>query len=444
MSPGISIKLVTENSWNGDVTDENVSRGVIMSVFCSVPEALEEIRKGNILIVVDDEARENEGDMILASEMATPEKINFLTKYARGLICVAFTPERSQQLDLPPMVRNNTAKLGTAFTVSIDLIDGTTTGISAFDRSATIMAAIAPNAKADEFARPGHVFPLTCFPGGVLRRAGHTEAAVDLASLAGLSPSGVLCEVMDEDGSMARLPQLGKVAKEHGLKIVTIQDLIEYRRRNEKLVTHLTTADMPTRNGGFKLHLFSNDIDGTIHVALVRGEIEGDEPILVRVHSECLTGDVFGSLRCDCGPQLETALQQIDREGRGILLYMKQEGRGIGLENKIKAYALQEHGRDTVEANEELGFPADLRDYGIGAQMLVTLGVKKMKLMTNNPRKIVGLGAYGIEIVERVSIEIVPNESNLQYLSTKREKLGHMLGNASDMENKMNGTDRKE
>ena len=415
-----------------------------MSVFCSVNEALDEIRKGNIVIVVDDEARENEGDMILASEVVTPEKINFLSKYARGLICVAFTPERSKRLDLPPMVRNNTAKLGTAFTVSIDLIDGTTTGISAFDRSATIRAAIDPNAKADDFARPGHIFPLTCFPGGVLRRAGHTEAAVDLAALAGLSPSGVLCEVLDEDGHMARLPQLGKVAKEHGLQIVTIQDIIEYRRRNEKLVTHLTSADMPTRFGAFKLHLFRNDIDGTIHVALVRGEIDGTEPVLVRVHSECLTGDVFGSLRCDCGPQLDTALEQIDRAGSGILLYMKQEGRGIGLENKIKAYALQEHGRDTVEANEELGFPPDLRDYGIGAQMLVTLGVKKMNLMTNNPRKIVGLRAYGLEIVERVPIEIIPNESNIQYLSTKREKLGHMLSGGCETNKEMNETDRKE
>jgi 3,4-dihydroxy 2-butanone 4-phosphate synthase/GTP cyclohydrolase II len=409
-------------------TGEKVSRGQTMSNFCGVDEAVKEIRNGNIVIVVDDEARENEGDMILAAEMATPEKINFLSKYARGLVCVAMTPERSKELDLPPMVRDSTAKLGTAFTVSIDLIEGTTTGISAFDRAATIRAVIDRRAKADDFARPGHVFPLTALPGGVLRRAGHTEAAVDMMNLAGLYPAGVLCEVMDEDGHMARLPHLGKVAAEHGLKIVTIQDLIEYRRRTEKLVTHLATAALPTHFGTFTLHLFRNDIDEQTHVALVKGDVKGDEPVLVRVHSECLTGDVFGSLRCDCGPQLERALMQIGQEGRGVLLYMKQEGRGIGLENKIKAYALQERGRDTVEANVELGFPPDLRDYGIGAQILVTLGVKKMRLMTNNPRKIVGLAAYGLEIVERVPLEVPPNETNIRYLSTKKDKLGHMLG----------------
>jgi 3,4-dihydroxy 2-butanone 4-phosphate synthase/GTP cyclohydrolase II len=415
-----------------------------MSVFCSVDEAIREIREGNVVIVVDDEGRENEGDMILAAEKATPEKINFLAKHARGLVCLSMTAERSKELDLPPMVRESTAKLGTAFTVSIDLIEGTTTGISAFDRAATIRAAIDPRARAEDFARPGHVFPLTSYPGGVLRRAGHTEAAVDLASLAGLYPAGVLCEVMDEDGHMARLPQLGKVAEGHGLKVVTIQDLIEYRRRTEKLVTHLATTALPTRFGTFDLHLFKNDVDGQMHVALVKGDVKGDDPVLVRVHSECMTGDVFGSLRCDCGPQLERAMIRVEREGKGVILYMKQEGRGIGLEAKIKAYALQERGRDTVEANVELGYPADLRDYGIGAQILVNLGVKKMRLMTNNPRKIVGLAAYGLEVVERVPIEVPPNESNARYLSTKKDKLGHILGEIADTTQPLNSRGRKE
>jgi 3,4-dihydroxy 2-butanone 4-phosphate synthase/GTP cyclohydrolase II len=401
---------------------------MMMSVFCGVEEAIADVREGRVVIVVDDEARENEGDMILAAARVAPDKINFLAKQARGLVCLAMTAERSKELDLPPMVRESTAKLGTAFTVSIDVIEGTTTGISAFDRAATIRAAIDPQAKADDFARPGHVFPLTALPGGVLRRAGHTEAAVDLAMLAGLYPAGVLCEVMDDDGHMARLPHLKKVAGEHGLRIVTIKDLIEYRRRTEKLVTHLATTALPTRFGTFDLHLFKNDIDGRLQVALVKGDVAGDDPVLVRVHSECLTGDVFGSLRCDCGPQLQTAMTQIEKAGKGVLLYMGQEGRGIGLEAKIKAYMLQERGRDTVEANEELGYPADLRDYGIGAQILVSLGVKKMRLMTNNPRKIVGLGAYGLEVVERVPIETPPTESNVKYLSTKRDKLGHMLG----------------
>ena len=415
-----------------------------MSVFCGVEEAIREIRDGNIVIVVDDEGRENEGDMILAAEKVTPDSINFLSKHARGLVCLAMTAERSRELDLPPMVRESTAKLGTAFTVSIDLIEGTTTGISAFDRAATIRAAIDRRAKGEDFARPGHVFPLTAFPGGVLRRAGHTEAAVDLASLAGLYPAGVLCEVMDEDGHMARLAQLGKVATGHNLKLVTIQDLIEYRRRTEKLVTHLATTALPTRFGAFDLHLYKNDVDGQMHVALVKGDVKGDDPVLVRVHSECLTGDVFGSLRCDCGPQLEKAMVHIEHTGKGVLLYMKQEGRGIGLEAKIKAYALQERGRDTVEANVELGFPADLRDYGIGAQILVSLGVRKMRLMTNNPRKIVGLGAYGLEVVERIPIEVAPNESNVRYLSTKKDKLGHMLGEFAETTKPLDLGERKE
>ena len=415
-----------------------------MSVFCNVEEAIREIRDGRIVIVVDDEGRENEGDMILAAEKVTPDSINFLSKHARGLVCLAMTAERSRELDLPPMVRESTAKLGTAFTVSIDLIEGTTTGISAFDRAATIRAAIDRCAKGEDFARPGHVFPLTAFPGGVLRRAGHTEAAVDLASLAGLYPAGVLCEVMDDDGHMARLPQLGKVATGHNLKLVTIQDLIEYRRRTEKLVTHLATTALPTRFGAFDLHLYKNDVDGQMHVALVKGDVKGDDPVLVRVHSECMTGDVFGSLRCDCGPQLEKAMMHIEHAGKGVLLYMKQEGRGIGLEAKIKAYALQERGRDTVEANVELGFPADLRDYGIGAQILVSLGVRKMRLMTNNPRKIVGLGAYGLEVVERIPIEVAPNESNVRYLSTKKDKLGHMLGEFAETTKPLDLGERKE
>ena len=415
-----------------------------MSVFCSVEEAVDEIRKGNIVIVVDDESRENEGDMVLAADKVTPEKINFMVKYARGLVCLALTQERSNELDLEPMVANNTAKLGTAFTVSIDAVRGTTTGISAFDRSETIRATIRPDAKASDFARPGHIFPLSAYPGGALRRAGHTEASVDLAAIAGLFPAGVLCEIMDDDGHMARLPRLSRVAEEHGLKIVTIQDLIEYRQRTEKLVSHIGNTVLPTEFGSFDLHLYRNNIDSSEHVALVKGNIRTGEPILVRVHSECLTGDVFGSMRCDCGSQLKRAMLQIERAGGGVLLYMRQEGRGIGLENKIKAYALQDAGRDTVEANEDLGLPADLRDYGIGAQILVDLGVRKMRLLTNNPKKIVGLKAFGLEIVERVPVEVQPNENNVRYLATKRDKLGHMLGELEPAIERLNGTDRED
>lgn len=415
-----------------------------MSGFCSVEEAVAEMRKGKIVIVVDDEARENEGDMIVAAENVTAEHINFMSKYARGLVCLALTRERLEELDLKPMVPNNTSKLGTAFTVSIDAVHGTTTGISAFDRTATIRAAIDPDATVSDFARPGHVFPLAAYPGGVLRRAGHTEAAVDLATLAGLHPSGVLCEVMDDDGHMARLPRLSRLAEEHGLKIVTIQDLIEYRRHHERLIRRRASASLPTQCGTFDVIVYENRIDGSQHVALVKGQIDASRPTLVRVHSACLTGDVFGSTRCDCGSQLKKAIMCIEREGAGVLLYMNQEGRGIGLENKIKAYALQDAGRDTVEANVELGFPPDLRDYGIGAQILVELGVRRMKLLTNNPRKVVGLKAYGLEIVERVPVEVPPNENNVRYLATKRDKLGHWLGDLSPRTVRPTGTDRKE
>ncbi|MEN3037889.1 MAG: bifunctional 3,4-dihydroxy-2-butanone-4-phosphate synthase/GTP cyclohydrolase II [Candidatus Kryptonium sp.] len=398
-----------------------------MEKFNTIEEAIDDIRSGKIVIVVDDEDRENEGDFIVAAEKATPEVVNFMAKYGRGLICVAITEQRARELEFEPMVEFNTSRHNTAFLVSVDYKKGTTTGISAFDRAKTIQAIVDPNSKPGDFAKPGHIFPLQAVEGGVLRRAGHTEAAVDLARLAGLYPAGVLCEIMNDDGTMARVPDLFKIAKKFGLKIITIKDLISYRLKSEKLIRKITTTKLPTKYGFFELHLYESLTDGKVHVALVKGKIDDGEPVLVRVHSECLTGDVFGSLRCDCGDQLHSAMKIIEREGRGVILYMRQEGRGIGLVNKIKAYRLQDEGKDTVEANEMLGFKPDLRDYGIGAQILVDLGVRKMRLLTNNPKKIVGLAGYGLEIVERVPIEIQPNEINIHYLRTKRDKLGHLV-----------------
>lgn len=398
-----------------------------MSGFTSIEKAIETIRNGGIVIVVDDADRENEGDMVLAAERATADKINFLARHARGLICATILPERAEVLKLGPMVPENTCKLGTAFTVSVDLVGGTTTGISAHDRAATIRALVDPSTRPDDFARPGHVFPLVAKPGGVLRRAGHTEASVDLARLAGLAPVGVLCEVLDDDGSMARLPRLQDIAREYNLDMVTIADLIAYRRRHERLIERIESIRFPTEFGEFTLHLFRSLASGHNHIALVKGEIRRDEPSLVRVHSQCFTGDVFGSLRCDCGAQLHQAMAMIEEAGSGVLLYMNQEGRGIGLENKIRAYALQDAGHDTVEANEALGFPPDLRDYGVGAQILSDLGVGKIRLLTNNPKKVVGLSAHGLEVVDRVPIEILANEDNRRYLAVKRDKLGHML-----------------
>jgi 3,4-dihydroxy 2-butanone 4-phosphate synthase/GTP cyclohydrolase II len=398
-----------------------------MNNFCSIEEAIAAIRDGEIIIVVDDADRENEGDMILAAEKITPDKINYLARFARGLICAPITEARASELELAPMVSENTCRLGTAFTVSIDLVGGTTTGISAHDRAATVRALVDPNARPEDFARPGHVFPLVARSGGVLRRAGHTEAAVDLAHLAGLAPAGVLCEVLDDDGSMARLPRLSEIASVLGLRIVTIADLIAYRRRTEKLVEKVRQIRFPSEYGEFELHLYRSLASGHNHIALTMGEIRRDVPVLVRVHSQCFTGDVLGSMRCDCGPQLRKALAMIEEQGGGVLLYMNQEGRGIGLENKIHAYALQDDGRDTVEANEELGFPPDLRDYGVGAQILGDLGVGKIRLLTNNPTKVVGLAAHGLEVVDRVPIEIEANDVNRRYLAAKRDKMGHML-----------------
>ncbi len=392
-----------------------------------VEEAIAAVRAGEIVIVVDDEDRENEGDFVVAAEKATPAAINFLAKHGRGLICAAITRERARELELPPMVALNTARLRTHFTVSVDAAEGITTGISAADRARTIAVMIDPASKPGDLGRPGHIFPLEAQPGGVLKRAGHTEASVDLAELAGLHPSGIICEIMDDDGSMARLPRLRVIAAEFDLKLISIADLIAYRRTNEKLVRREVEVPMPTRFGDFRIVAYSTTVDESQHVAMVKGDPDPDTPTLVRVHSECMTGDLFHSLRCDCGEQLEGALAQIDREGCGIVLYMRQEGRGIGLVNKLKAYQLQDEGADTVEANHRLGFGADLREYGIGAQILRDLGVRRMNLMTNNPRKLVGLEGYGLELLGRVPLEVAPNQSNRRYLQTKKDRMGHML-----------------
>ena len=385
------------------------------------------LRRGDPIIVVDDEDRENEGDFIVAADKVTPESINFLSKHGRGLICLAATRERLRALELVPMVTDNTARLGTSFTASVDAATGISTGISAHDRARTVAVFLDPASTARDLARPGHVFPLEAQPGGVLRRAGHTEAAVDLSRMAGLSPAGVLCEIMDDDGSMARLPRLREVADEFGLVLVSIADLIAHRRRHERLVHREIEVDLPTRSGSFRLAAYSTTVDQAVHLALVKGTFGSDDTVLVRVHSECMTGDVFHSMRCDCGEQMEAALEAIEARGTGVFLYMRQEGRGIGLLNKLKAYALQEDGHDTVEANRQLGFAEDLREYGVGAQILADLGVRRMELLTNNPRKLVGLDGYGLEIVARLPLEVAPNGSNRQYLQTKKDKLGHLL-----------------
>jgi 3,4-dihydroxy 2-butanone 4-phosphate synthase/GTP cyclohydrolase II len=396
-------------------------------VFDSIPDALRDLQAGKIIIVVDDEDRENEGDFIQLAEHVTPESINFMTKYGRGLVCAALPESRLEELDIHAMVQRNTALLGTAFTVSVDYRHGVSTGISAADRAATIKALIDPNTVSADLAKPGHIFPIAARVGGVLQRAGHTEAVVDFARLAGKAMGGVLCEIMDEDGSMARLPALMQMAAKHGLRIVTVRSLIEYRRQNETLVHVIAQAGFPTRFGQFELFVFKSDVDEHHHVALVKGQVRTEEPVLVRVHSQCLTGDVFGSLRCDCGEQLDLALRTIEAEGSGVFLYMRQEGRGIGLANKILAYAIQDTGKDTVEANEALGYKADLRDYGIGAQILWELGVRKIRLLTNNPKKIIGLEGYGLQVVERVPVEVKPNAVNTFYLETKRDKMGHLI-----------------
>jgi len=407
------------------------STAEIHSAVTSVEAALEDIRAGKLVILVDDEDRENEGDLCLAAEKVTPEAINFMAKHARGLICLSLTEERLEQLRLSMMVPDyeNNSGFGTAFTVSIEARHGVTTGISAADRATTILAAIADEAKPTDIVRPGHVFPLRAREGGVLRRAGQTEGSVDLARLAGLRPAGVICEIMNDDGTMARLPDLLEFSRAHGIKIVTIADLIQFRLRNEKLVRRAADATMPTAYAGdFRAIVYENGIDHVDHMALVKGEIHPDRAVLVRVHSECLTGDAFGSQRCDCGEQLQAAMKMIDGEGCGVLLYMRQEGRGIGLKNKIRAYGLQDkEGLDTVQANERLGFPPDMRDYGVGAQILADLGVRRLRLITNNPGKRAGIEGYGLTIVDRVPLEIQPNEKNLEYLRTKKEKLGHVL-----------------
>jgi len=393
----------------------------------TIQEAVEDIRAGKFLIIVDDEGRENEGDIAIAAEKVTPQAINFMARYGRGLICIAMTGERLDDLRIPMMVHDNTSKFASPFTVSVEAKHDVTTGISARDRALTVKALIEPATKPDDISRPGHMFPLRARDGGVLVRAGHTEAVVDLVKIAGLYPSGVICEIMSEDGAMARLPELESIAASHDIKIISVAQIIAYRRLNEKLIRRVAEASLPTRYGDFLAVAYKSAIDPDEHVALIKGELDGDRPVLVRVHSECLTGDVFHSLRCDCGEQIDLAMKAIADESRGVFLYMRQEGRGIGLHNKIRAYALQDQGLDTVEANEALGFESDIRDYGIGAQILADIGVRNIRLLTNNPRKVIGLEGYGLQVVETVPIVCKPNPQNRRYLETKREKMGHLL-----------------
>jgi 3,4-dihydroxy 2-butanone 4-phosphate synthase/GTP cyclohydrolase II len=395
--------------------------------FDSVDTAVSDIKNGKLVIVVDDEDRENEGDFAIAAEKCSPEIINFMAKNGRGIICAALTPERTRDLSLDMMVESNTSLHETSFTVSVDYVHGTTSGVSAYDRAATVRALIDPKTKPADLAKPGHIFPLRAMDGGVLRRAGHTEAVVDLCRLAGLHPAGVICEIMNEDGSMARGPHLLEIAKRFELSIITVKDLIQYRMEREKLVRRIVTTSLPTKHGKFTIHIYKSETDNKEHVALVKGEIHPDKAVLVRVHSECLTGDVFGSMRCDCNDQLIAAIKMVENAGTGVIVYMRQEGRGIGLSNKLKAYKLQDEGLDTVEANEKLGFRPDLRDYGIGAQILRDIGVGKIRLMTNNPKKVVGLHGYGLDIVERVPLEVESHPLNEKYLRTKRDKLGHLI-----------------